>query len=169
MLIHKISTTQLHVSNFDIGAYKCLNVGIYSLFYGISYVFWTTARTDQKGQIIRANPIFDTGRTRMPARWQFLNQIFDDAATIFDIAVETAHKRLDLVTLHNEAANDLQQMVKLVFCTRNTWTSHKSQTMVQHLWMCKTMNRGCCRWNWLTKWLINAYLTFNGIIYLALH
>lgn len=32
MLIHKISTTQLHVSNFDIGAYKCLNVGIYSWF-----------------------------------------------------------------------------------------------------------------------------------------
>lgn len=56
----------------------------------------------------------------MPARWQFLNQIFDDAATIFDIAVETPHKRLDLATLHNEAANELQQMVKLMFCTRNT-------------------------------------------------
>lgn len=30
MLTQKISTTQLHVSNFDIGAYKCLGESIYS-------------------------------------------------------------------------------------------------------------------------------------------
>ncbi|MDN6418803.1 MAG: conjugal transfer protein TraG, partial [Lactiplantibacillus plantarum] len=63
-------------------------------------------------------PIFDTGRTRMPARWQFLNQTFDDTAPIFDIAVETPHKRLDLGALQydyagNEAASELQQMIQL--------------------------------------------------------
>ncbi|MCG0557366.1 conjugal transfer protein TraG [Lactiplantibacillus plantarum] len=86
---------------------------------GEMVVIRSTARTDQKGRIIRANPIFDTGRTRMPARWQFLNQTFDDNATIFDIAVETPHKRLDLTTLQydyagNEAASELQQMIQLV-------------------------------------------------------
>lgn len=85
---------------------------------GEMVVIRSTARTDQKGRIIRANPIFDTGRTRMPARWQFLNQTFDDTATIFDIAVETPHKRLDLGALQydyagNEAASELQQMIQL--------------------------------------------------------
>ena len=82
---------------------------------GEMVVIRSTARTDQKGRIIRANPIFDTGRTRMPARWQFLNQTFDDTATIFDIAVETPHKRLDLGALQYDYAatrpSELQQMI----------------------------------------------------------
>lgn len=86
---------------------------------GEMVVVRSTARTDQKGRIIRANPIFDTGKTRMPASWQFLNQTLDNKATIYDINVNTPHKRLMLKSLQYDYASDedgseLNQMLELM-------------------------------------------------------
>ncbi|MCG0836178.1 conjugal transfer protein TraG [Lactiplantibacillus plantarum] len=85
---------------------------------GEMVVVRSTARTDQRGRIIRANPIFDTGKTRMPASWQFLNQTLDNKATIYDINVNTPHKRLMLKSLQYDYASDendseLNQMIQL--------------------------------------------------------
>lgn len=85
---------------------------------GEMVVVRSTARTDQRGRIIRANPIFDTGKTRMPASWQFLNQTLDNKATIYDINVNTSHKRLMLKSLQYDYASDendseLNQMIQL--------------------------------------------------------
>lgn len=85
---------------------------------GEMVVVRSTARTDQRGRIIRANPIFDTGKTRMPASWQFLNQTLDNKATIYDNNVNTPHKRLMLKSLQYDYASDendseLNQMIQL--------------------------------------------------------
>ncbi|WEZ93389.1 TraM recognition domain-containing protein (plasmid) [Lactiplantibacillus plantarum] len=85
---------------------------------GEMVVVRSTARTDQRGRIIRANPIFDTSKTRMPASWQFLNQTLDNKATIYDINVNTPHKRLMLKSLQYDYASDendseLNQMIQL--------------------------------------------------------
>lgn len=85
---------------------------------GEMVVLRTSARTDQKGHLIRSNPIFDTGKTRMPSKWQFLNQTFDDKANVNDIAVATPHKHLDLQTIQydylSELPNcELKQMARL--------------------------------------------------------
>ena len=85
---------------------------------GEMVVVRSTARADQRGRIIRANPIFDTGKTRMPASWQFLNQTLDNKATIYDINVNTPHKRLMLKSLQYDYASDendseLNQMIQL--------------------------------------------------------
>lgn len=85
---------------------------------GEMVVLRATARTDQKGRLIRSNPIFDTGKTRMPSRWQFLNQTFDDQANVNDIAVATPHKHLDLKTIQYDYISDnedceLKQMSRL--------------------------------------------------------
>lgn len=85
---------------------------------GEMVVVRSTARTDQRGRIIRANPIFDTGKTRMPASWQFLNQTLDNKTTIYDINVNTPHKRLMLKSLQYDYASDendseLNQMIQL--------------------------------------------------------
>ncbi|MCG0810863.1 conjugal transfer protein TraG [Lactiplantibacillus plantarum] len=85
---------------------------------GEMVVVRSTARTDQRGRIIRANPIFDTGKTRMPASWQFLNQTLDNKATIYDINVNTPHRRIMLKSLQYDYASDendseLNQMIQL--------------------------------------------------------
>jgi hypothetical protein len=87
---------------------------------GEMVVVRSTARTDVKNRIIRANPIFDTGRTRLPSAWQFLYSTFDSKATADDIYIETPHKRLKLSDISYNCVkddfsnkNEIDQMVEL--------------------------------------------------------
>lgn len=117
-----ISVARDNISNTFEGVKVIQPEELLRLKVGEMVVIRSTARTNQKGQIIRANPIFDTGRTSMPARWQILNQTFDGNATINDIKVDTPHEKLDLAQVSYNYVddkfndkNEVDQMLDLVF------------------------------------------------------
>lgn len=117
-----ISVARDNMSNTFEGVKVIQPEELLRLKVGEMVVIRSTARTNQKGQIIRANPIFDTGRTSMPARWQILNQTFDGNATINDIKVDTPHEKLDLAQVSYNYVddkfndkNEVDQMLDLVF------------------------------------------------------
>lgn len=116
-----ISVARDNMSNSFEGVKVIQPEELLRLKVGEMVVIRSTARTNQKGQIIRANPIFDTGRTSMPARWQILNQTFDGNATINDIKVDTPHEKLDLAQVSYNYVddkfndkNEVDQMIDLV-------------------------------------------------------
>lgn len=116
-----ISVARDNMSNSFEGVKVITPEELLRLKVGEMVVIRSTARTNQKGQIIRANPIFDTGKTRMPARWQILNRTFDGNATINDIKIDTPHEKLDLDQVSYNYVddkfndqNELDQMIDLV-------------------------------------------------------
>ena len=117
-----ISVARDNMSNTFEGVKVIQPEELLRLKVGEMVVIRSTVRTNQKGQIIRANPIFDTGRTSMPARWQILNQTFDGNAIINDIKVDTPHEKLDLAQVSYNYVddkfndkNEVDQMLDLVF------------------------------------------------------
>lgn len=63
---------------------------------GEMVVLRSVYRQDQKGRSVSAMPIFDHGATKMPYRYTFLTQEFDDKTTLSDIGIRSQHRDLDL-------------------------------------------------------------------------
>lgn len=115
-----MSTARDNLSNSREGVKLITPEELLRLKTGEMVVVRSTARTDVKNRITRANPIFDTGRTRLPSAWQFLYSTFDSKATADDIYIEIPHKRLKLSDISYNYVkddfsnkNEIDQMVEL--------------------------------------------------------
>lgn len=66
---------------------------------GEMVVIRSTMRRDKKGKDIRPKAIFNTGKTRMKYRYQYLAEDFDTSKNMYELRIPSLHADLDLNTL----------------------------------------------------------------------
>ncbi|MEH6944797.1 type IV secretory system conjugative DNA transfer family protein [Bacillus sp. JJ722] len=66
---------------------------------GESVVLRVIKRTDQNRNRITAYPIFNTDKTRLKYRWEYLAKEFDTDKSILDIDIPSLHENLDIQSL----------------------------------------------------------------------
>lgn len=76
---------------------------------GESVVLRVIKRTDQKRNRITAYPIFNTERTRLKYRWEYLSKEFDTDKSILDIDIPSLHENMDLQSLAINWMNEIEQ------------------------------------------------------------
>ena len=109
-LIGSETITTQHITGDELSLHKTFSEGtdqkplldpnqLMELGEGESVVVRITKRRDRHGNRIKATPIFNTGKTQMRYRYEYLAQDFDTSRSLADVELTAAHEQLSLADI----------------------------------------------------------------------
>lgn len=108
-----LKASSVNVNNSFISQDILSPVELMQLQGGEMIVLRSVYRNDKKGKPVSAKPIFDERSSKMPYRYTFLKQEFNDKNTLSDIGIRSLHQGLDLGTLAINFDQAFDQLAEL--------------------------------------------------------